>query len=33
MDYNGHEDDPVRIALGDSKRHPDAATFEVRRAV
>jgi hypothetical protein len=33
MDYNGHEDDPGRIALGDSKRHPDAATFEVRRAV
>jgi hypothetical protein len=33
MDYNGHEDDPARIALGDSKRHPDAATFEVRRAV
>ena len=32
MDYNGREDDPARIDLGDSKRHPDAATFEVRRA-
>ena len=33
MDYNGREDDPSRIDLGDSKRHPDSATFEVRRAV
>ena len=32
MDYNGREDDPARIDLGDSKRHPDSATFEVRRA-
>jgi hypothetical protein len=33
MDYNGHEDDPSRIDLGDSKRHPDSATFTVSRAV
>jgi len=33
MDYNGHEDDPARIDLGDSKRHPDSATFMVHRAV
>ena len=33
MDYNGHEDDPSRIVLGDSKRHPDSATFTVSRAV
>ena len=33
MDYNGREDDPARIDLGDSKRHPDSATFEVRRAL
>ena len=31
MDYNGREDDPARIDRGDSKRHPDTATFEVRR--
>lgn len=33
MDYNGREDDPSRIDLGDSKRHPDSANFEVRRAL
>ncbi len=32
MDYNGREDDPARIDLGDSKRHPEAATFEVHRS-
>ena len=31
MDYNGHEDDPSRIDLGDSKRHPDSATFSAVR--
>jgi hypothetical protein len=33
MDYNGHEDDASRINLGDSKRHPDSATFKVSRTV
>ena len=32
MDYNGHEDDPSRINLGDGRRHPDSATFVVSRA-
>lgn len=33
MDINGHEDDPSRIALGDTKQHPDSATFAVTRSV
>ena len=31
MDYNGHEDDPSRIALGDTKQHPASANFAVTR--
>jgi hypothetical protein len=33
MDYNGHEDDPTRIALGDTKQHPASANFVVTRSV
>ncbi len=33
MDYNGREDDPSRINLGESKRHPDSASFAVTRSV
>jgi hypothetical protein len=32
MDYNGYEDDPGRIALGDSKQHPASANFVVTRS-
>lgn len=32
MDYNGHEDDPARIALGDTKQHPASANFVATRS-
>ena len=33
MDYNGHEDDPARINIGDRKQHPDSANFIVTRTI
>ncbi len=33
MDFNGHEDDPGRIRLGDTQQHPPSATFTATRTV